>query len=98
LRSIARGHSWQVRLYCRLFHYDLEAAADCLIWQHNAAGNSLYDDKARNLVLDAIYVFLGAHRHLTVERINEIRMSVWMSVKRGNSRPYRTRRDLDERQ
>jgi hypothetical protein len=62
LRSISRGHQWPVRLYCRFVRYDLEAAASGLIRLHNMTGDHGYDDKARQLALDAIYVFLGAHR------------------------------------
>jgi hypothetical protein len=77
LRSISRGHSWQVRLYCRLSRYDLEAAASALIRLHNMTGNPGYNDEEQKLMLDAIYVLLGAARgHLTAERINEIKMQV----------------------
>jgi hypothetical protein len=77
LRSISRGHGWPVRLYCRLARYDLEAAASWLITLHNMAGEISYDDKARRqIALDATYMFLQAHQHLSRERIDEIKMRI----------------------
>ena len=76
LQSISRGHGWPVRLYCRPARYDLEAAANWLITMHNMAGKIGYDDKRRQIVLDAIYIFLRAHQHLSRERIDEIRMRI----------------------
>jgi hypothetical protein len=76
LRSISRGHAWSARLYCRIARYDLEAAAYALISLHNKTGRHEYDDKTRKLVLDSIYLFLGAHKHLSPERINEIKEQV----------------------
>jgi hypothetical protein len=73
LRSIARGHPWPVRVYCWFFRYDLEAAAFALISLHNMTGHSEYDRARRQLVLDAVHLFLGAHRHLSAERIDEIK-------------------------
>jgi hypothetical protein len=72
LRSIARGQPWPVPLYSRFFRYDLETAASALIELHNMAGEP-YGDERRHLVRDAVYVVLGAHKHLSAERINEIR-------------------------
>jgi hypothetical protein len=55
----------------------LEAAASALIRLHNMTGNPGYNDEEQKLMLDAIYVLLGAARgHLTAERINEIKMQV----------------------
>ena len=71
LRSISRGHGWPVRLYCRFAQYDLEAAANWLINLHNMAGE-MYEDKRRQIALDAIYIFLRAHQHLSRERVDEI--------------------------
>jgi hypothetical protein len=34
------------------------------------------DDKARQTALDAIYIFLQAHQHLSRERIAEIKMRI----------------------
>jgi hypothetical protein len=72
LRSISRGQ-WQVRLYCRLAGYDLETAASVLVTLHNRIGNYGYDDERRKLILDAIYVLLGAHQHLKRDRVDEIK-------------------------
>jgi hypothetical protein len=47
LRAISRGHSWQVRLYCRRFHYDLEEVASTLIRLHNT------DDRIRRETITA---------------------------------------------
>jgi len=77
LRSISRGHGWPVRLYCRFARYDQEAAANCLITLHNMTGQYGYDDKERQLQVDAIYVFLRAHKqHLSRERVDEIKSQV----------------------
>ena len=77
LRSISRGYGWPVRLYCRLARYDLEAAANWLITLHNMAGEPGYDDKARRqIALDATYMFLRAHQHLSQERIDEIKLRI----------------------
>jgi hypothetical protein len=76
LRSISRGHSWPVRLYCLFARIDLEMAASALITLHNRAGDYGYDNERRQFVLDAIYLFLGAHRHLSKERIAEIKEQV----------------------
>jgi hypothetical protein len=77
LRSISRGYGWPVRLYCRFAGYDLEEAASWLITLHNQAGEHGYDDKARRqTALDAIYILLRAHQHLSRERIDEIKMRI----------------------
>jgi hypothetical protein len=76
LRSISRGHGWPVRLYCWLARYDLEAAASWLIALHNWTGQLLGDDKARQIALDATYMFLRAHQHLSRERIDEIKIRI----------------------
>jgi len=76
LRSISRGHGWPVRLYCRFARYDLEEAASWLITLHNWTGEIGYDDKTRQIALDAIYVSLRAHQHLSRERIDEIKMRI----------------------
>lgn len=73
LRSISRGHGWPVRLYCLFAGYDLEAAAYGLISLHNKTGDLRYDDQIRQLILDAIYIFLRAHKHLSRERADEIK-------------------------
>jgi hypothetical protein len=75
LRSISRGHGRPVRLYCRLARYDLEAAAIWLITLHNLTGEFGYDE-TRQIALDATYMFLRAHQHLSRERINEIKLRV----------------------
>ena len=76
LRSISRGHSWPVRLYCLFFNVDLEMAANALIALHNIAGDSGYNSEARQFIVDAIYVFLRADRHLSKERIATIKEQV----------------------
>jgi len=76
LRSISRGHGWPVRLYCRFAGYDQEAAANQLVSLHNMTGEFVGDDKARQTALDAIYILLQAHQHLSRERIAEIRMRI----------------------
>jgi len=73
LRSISRGHGWPVRVYCWFVGYDPEAAASCLITLHNTTGNYRYGDEARQLFVDAIYMFLRADKHLSPERIDEIK-------------------------
>lgn len=76
LRSISRGYSWPVRLYCLVFGIDLEMAASALITLHNMTGNPGYNNDQRLLVVDAIYVFLKADRHLSKARIAEIKEQV----------------------
>src|SRR5262245_64072347 len=76
LRSISRGHGWPVRLYCRLARYDLEAAASWLITLHNMTGEIGGDDERRQLIVDAIHIFLRAHHHLSRERIDKIKMRI----------------------
>jgi len=73
LRSISRGYGWPVRLYCRLARYDLEAAAAALIHLHNITGHEYFNNEARSLVRDAVYVFLHAHQHLSRKRVDEIK-------------------------
>jgi hypothetical protein len=76
LRSVSRGYGWPVRLYCRLARYDLEGAANWLIDLHNGAGDISYLDERRQIVLDAIHIFLRAHQHLTRERIKEVKTRI----------------------
>jgi len=76
LRSISRGHGLPVRLYCWFEGYDLEAAADWLITLHNWTGEIGQGDKARQIVVDAIHILLRAHKHLSQERIDEIKMRI----------------------
>ena len=65
-------------MYCRFARYDLEAAANQLITLHNMTGEFglRYDDKARQIALDATYIFLRAHQHLSRERVDEIKMRI----------------------
>jgi hypothetical protein len=37
------------------------------------ASNPGYDDESRSFVRDAVYLYLGAYRHLSEARINEIK-------------------------
>lgn len=76
LRSITRGHSWPVRLYCLFFGIDLEMAASALITLHNITGDPGYNNERHQSVVDAIYVFLRADRHLSKERIAGIKEQV----------------------
>jgi hypothetical protein len=78
LRSISRGNGWPVRLYCWCARYDLEAVVRWLIALHNMTGQFglRSDDEARQIALDAIYIFLRAHHHLSRERIDEIKMRI----------------------
>jgi len=71
--GLQRRHGWPVRVYCWFFGYDLEAAASCLITLHSTTGNYRYGDEARQLFVDAIYMFLRADKHLSPERIDEIK-------------------------
>jgi hypothetical protein len=71
LRSISRGQSWPVRLYCWFVGYDLETAARALIGLHRMIGH--YDDEGRQFFDDAVHVFLRAHPHLKRERVDEIK-------------------------
>jgi hypothetical protein len=80
LRSISRGYGWPVRLYCRLARYDLEGAADWLITFHNKTLEIGHDDEDRQIALDAIYVLLGAHQHLSQERIDKVKM--WIGLEK----------------
>ena len=52
LRSISRGHSWPVRLYCRFSGIDLELAARVLIQLHNIAGDFGYDTDMRQRLVE----------------------------------------------
>ena len=76
LRSISRGHPISARLYCWFARYDLEAAASELIKLHNIIGDHGYTNQERQFALDTIYVFLGAHRRLSQERIKEVKEEV----------------------
>src|SRR5262249_1276666 len=80
LRSISRGHGWPVRLYCRFARYDLEAAASRLVVLHKMTGQFGLDDEARQIALDAIYIFLRAHQHLSRERVDEIKMRIGLGL------------------
>jgi truncated hemoglobin YjbI len=76
LRSISRGHGWPVRLYCLLARYDLERAADWLIDLHNRAGEVGWNDERRQIALDAIYILLRAHHHLSPKRIDKVKARI----------------------
>ncbi len=86
LRSISRGHSWPVRLYCFFFGVDLEMAASALITLHNMTGDFGYTNERHQLVVDAIYVFLRADRHLSKERIGEIKEEVERNKRLSNAK------------
>jgi len=77
LRSTSRAQPWSVRLYCQLCRYDLEMAAGWLTALHNMTGEPSYPleegKKRRQFALDAVHVCLGAHGHLSRERVDEIR-------------------------
>jgi hypothetical protein len=79
-RQVVYGQSHEAsggRFGCIVGSLDmtLEAATNWLIALHNWAGS--YEDKEwRQIALDAIYMLLRAHHHLSRERIDEVKMRI----------------------
>jgi hypothetical protein len=74
LRALAREGSWTIRLYCRFYGYDLETAAGTLAGLGQMAGEHLDEERRRNN-RDAMYWSLGAHKHLSADRIAALELT-----------------------
>lgn len=74
LRSFARAQPWTARLYCRVLHYDMEFAASAIIGLADLVGENLpAGSTTRRDNVDAVYMALNAHQHMTPERIQTIK-------------------------
>jgi hypothetical protein len=66
LRALSRERSFAVRVWCRLFKYNLEAASLCLFGlAEGPRGEYLVSSERQKLTLDALFVSLGATHHLS---------------------------------
>jgi hypothetical protein len=83
LRSTYRGQA-VVRWYCRLLGYDFEKAALILFNLHNMTGDLRFSHERRQDVIDALYVYLRADKHLSAERIRAIKQGVEDDIRRQN--------------
>jgi hypothetical protein len=77
LRSLGRGQPWTAKLYCRMLGYDLELAGSVLIGLAGLAGAFLgAENSSRRDGVDAVHVLLGASKHLSTERVSEIKQKL----------------------
>jgi hypothetical protein len=73
LRAYNRESSIATRLWCWLFHYDLEGAARCLFGLAQVAGGHIsVFEKMHKDTLNALYVSLGATGHLSPQEIETV--------------------------
>ncbi|MCG6203144.1 hypothetical protein LPW26_00715 [Rhodopseudomonas sp. HC1] len=77
IRSYDRGWSTAVRLWCWAWGYDLDLAAQALFGlAESARGTTLFPPDARRNTLNALYVALGAHKHLPRETVDAIKTMI----------------------
>src|SRR5580698_2090735 len=74
LRSLHRSQPWTSRLYCRVLNYDLETAASILFGLVGLVGAHLnQENRSRRDSVDAIHLALNACRHLSAQRVADLR-------------------------
>lgn len=74
LHTLDRGWSTAVRLWCWIWGYDLDLAAQALFGlAEGPRGKIAISPEARRNTRDALYVVLGAHKHLPPETVEAIR-------------------------
>lgn len=77
LRSLSRGQPWTAKVYCRVLGYDLEFAGSVLIGLAGLVGALLrIENPSRRDGVDAVHVLLGASKHLSAERVSEIKQKL----------------------
>jgi hypothetical protein len=77
LRTLQRGWSTAVRLWCWVWGYDLDLAAQALFGlAEGPRGKIAIAPETRKNTLDALYVALGAHKHLSSETVRAIRRMI----------------------
>ncbi|MBI5130264.1 MAG: hypothetical protein HZA66_12545 [Rhodopseudomonas palustris] len=77
LRTLHRGWSTAVRMWCWIWRYDLDLAAQALFGlAEGPRGNLVIAPETRKNTLDALYVALGAHKHLSAETVQAIRRMI----------------------
>jgi len=77
LRAYQRGWSTAVRLWCFVWRYDLDLAAQALFGlAEGPRGKMAIPPEARKNTLNALYVALGAHRHLPPETVDAIQQMI----------------------
>ncbi|ABD08142.1 conserved hypothetical protein [Rhodopseudomonas palustris HaA2] len=77
LRTLQRGWSTAVRLWCWVWGYDLDLAAQALFGlAEGPRGKIAIAPEIRKNTLDALYVALGAHKHLSAEAVQAIRRMI----------------------
>lgn len=77
LRAYHRGWSTAVRMWCWARGYDLDLAAQCLFGlAEGPRGNIGIPPEARRNTLAALYVALGADKHLSREDVAAIRTMI----------------------
>ena len=66
-----------MRLWCWVWGYDLDLAAQCLFGlSEGPRGEMMIPIEARRNTLTALYVALGAHKHLPPETVDAVKAMV----------------------
>jgi hypothetical protein len=83
LQACSREGSIPTRLWCWIFHYDLELAARCLFGLAECVRGfySISEEKRKNTV-NALYVSLNATQHLSLQEIETIKQMI--AEEKGN--------------
>jgi hypothetical protein len=77
LRAYQRGWSTAVRLWCYAWGYDLDLAAQTLFGlAEGPRGKIMVAPEVRRNTLNALYVALGAHKHLPPETVEAIKRMI----------------------
>lgn len=77
LRAYSREASFATRLWCHLWKYDLDVAAGCLFGlAQTAFGTYSISEEQRKNAITALYVSLGATRHLTQAEVDTVRRQI----------------------
>jgi hypothetical protein len=88
LRAYHRGWSTAVRMWCWAWHYDLDLATQALFGlAESARGTVQFPPDARRNTLNALYVALGAHKHLPRETVDAIHAMIAQSRAGGSAAP-----------
>ncbi|MFT4278918.1 MAG: hypothetical protein QM576_21440 [Rhodopseudomonas sp.] len=88
LRAYQRGWSTAVRLWCWLWGYDLDLAAQALYGlAEGPRAKMVIPPEARRNTLNALYVALGAAKHLPPETVDAIKRMI-AETKAANAKAH----------
>jgi hypothetical protein len=88
LRAYQRAWSTAVRLWCWMWGYDLDLAAQILFGLADGPrGKIVISPDARMHTLNALHVALGAHRHMSPETVAAVKRMIAQTKAAGREKP-----------